>query len=219
MATVVVGGPGKHIGKTALVCGIVAALPEYRWVAVKFTTHDHSLANAEVAGPFEKKRGDREAKPASPRKDNIREEMTVGQGTDTARYLAAGAARAFLVTAQANDFPAALAAVRAILDPGPDASLAPSLGATANLIFESNRILGSLEPDICLAIHSGTTQPKPSFRLTTRRADAWVLQEGGAWKLPADEPAVPVFRLKELARIPIPMQAWLRARLGPVRCS
>ena len=43
MAVVVVGGGGRGVGKTALVCGVIAALPEMQWVAVKIAGHEHGL--------------------------------------------------------------------------------------------------------------------------------------------------------------------------------
>jgi hypothetical protein len=41
MAVIVVGGGGRGAGKTALVCGLMRALPEIKWTAVKITTHEH----------------------------------------------------------------------------------------------------------------------------------------------------------------------------------
>ena len=41
MAIIVVGGSNRGAGKTALVCGLIAALPEFHWIAVKVTDHDH----------------------------------------------------------------------------------------------------------------------------------------------------------------------------------
>ncbi|MGO9325411.1 MAG: hypothetical protein ACLP07_12695 [Terracidiphilus sp.] len=75
MAIIVVGGGGRGAGKTALVCGLMRALPEIPWTAVKITTHEHGKAAP------------------------IWEETTPGNTTDTARYLAAGARRALLVAA------------------------------------------------------------------------------------------------------------------------
>lgn len=81
MAIIVVGGNGKDIGKTAFVCGLIAALAEFRWTAVKITGHGHG-------------------KP-----DPIWEESRAGQETDTARYLAAGAHRALLVARRNGRIP------------------------------------------------------------------------------------------------------------------
>lgn len=74
MPVVVVGGSERGVGKTALVCGLIAALPEFGWTAVKVTDHPHGSGT-------------------------ILEEREVGPHADTGRYLAAGARRAYLVVA------------------------------------------------------------------------------------------------------------------------
>ncbi len=88
MAIVVFGGSSKDIGKTALVCGIISALSEFDWTAVKISGHDYEPApsNADATG-------------------TIREETSPGMDTDTARYLSAGARRALLVTRVGADVP------------------------------------------------------------------------------------------------------------------
>jgi hypothetical protein len=78
VATIVVGGSGRNVGKTALVCGLIAGLTEFRWIAVKLSAHDHG-----------------KQKP-------VWEETIAGDETDTARYLTAGAERALLVTAEGD---------------------------------------------------------------------------------------------------------------------
>src|ERR1700679_2396814 len=83
MAIIVGGGGGPGAGKTALMFGLMRALPEIPWTAVKITTHEHGHEHGQEHG---------EAIP-------IWEETSPGGGTDTARYLAAGARRALLVTA------------------------------------------------------------------------------------------------------------------------
>ena len=92
MAILVVGGSGKHVGKTTLVCGLIAALVEFRWTAVKVTDHDHG-------------------KP-----DPVWEETAAGPETDTARYLEAGACRALLVAKKNGRIP--LRALRKTTGPG-----------------------------------------------------------------------------------------------------
>jgi molybdopterin-guanine dinucleotide biosynthesis protein len=74
MAIVVVGGSGRSVGKTTLVCALIAALPEFRWTAVKISGHAHDHP------------------------EPVWEESASGEETDTERYLAAGAQRALLVT-------------------------------------------------------------------------------------------------------------------------
>jgi len=79
MAMIVVGGGGRGAGKTALICGLLRALPESNWTAVKITTHAHRHA------------------------ETIYEELLAGEATDTSRYLAAGAKCALLVTADEGE--------------------------------------------------------------------------------------------------------------------
>lgn len=76
MAIIVVGGGGRGAGKTALVCGLIRALPEIPWTAVKITSHAHGRAVP------------------------IYTETAAGESTDTARFLKSGAKRALLVTAE-----------------------------------------------------------------------------------------------------------------------
>lgn len=80
MAIIVVGGGGRGAGKTALICGLIRAMPELPWTAVKITSHAHEIPGS------------------------IFEEIAAGQETDTARYLSAGARRALLVKAREETF-------------------------------------------------------------------------------------------------------------------
>jgi hypothetical protein len=81
MFTVVIGGSGRGVGKTALACGLLRALSDLNWTAIKITRHDHGV-------------------PAP-----VWEATTAGGQNDTARYLEAGARRALLVTAPGADLP------------------------------------------------------------------------------------------------------------------
>jgi hypothetical protein len=81
MAVIIIGGSGRNVGKTALVCSLIGALPEYRFTAVKISNHDHGHP------------------------EPVWEETGSGEDTDTGRYMAAGAQRALLVTALDGDFP------------------------------------------------------------------------------------------------------------------
>ncbi len=93
MPVIVVGGSGRGVGKTSLVCGLVAGLPELRWTAVKLTSHAHGAG------------------------DSILEEHAPGQHTDTGRYLEAGAHRALLVTAQDSELDAVVQRLWEQIDP------------------------------------------------------------------------------------------------------
>jgi hypothetical protein len=194
MAIVVVGGNGRGVGKTALVSGVIAALPEFGWVAVKITAD----AYAGLPPVYEES-----AAREPSEEESAGKESATGQETDTARYLAAGARRAFLVAATDDDFGERLG------------ELLKLLGRESNLIFESNRVLRFLEPDVCLAIEPEAGTPrKSSFGLVEREMHAWVrrAKEGSAEQFfPGPQPE---FRLAEFERLTGPMQQWLRERLN-----
>ena len=177
MPIIVVGGSGRNVGKTSLVCGLIAVLPEFRWTAVKITSHAH---------------GERDA---------VWEETSAGSGTDTARYLAAAALRAFLVTAHEDDLPIA--------------KTWAALGSDTNVIFESNRIVRALRPDLCIGVIGGTgTEMKSSFEPFCRCADAFVIPvDGDVGGLQLPSPAK-LFRLPNFDRVSPEMLDWLRVRLA-----
>ncbi len=184
MAIIVVGGGGRGAGKTALVCGLMRALPEIPWTAVKITTHEHGKATP------------------------IWEETVPGQETDTARYLAAGARRALLVTAGEGELAPIVEQILKEASP------------LANVIFESNSVLRHLRPDICLcAASSPWTEPltepwsglKPSYDLVLERVDAMVERAGHDHIIEAQKIT---FRLASLERVSPTMLDWLRERLG-----
>lgn len=175
---VVVGGRGKHAGKTSLVCGIIAVLPEFVWTAVKITSHEHDAP------------------------EPVWEEKEPGQATDTARYLAAGARHALLVTAAPERLGET---IRPILE------LQCDRGPSAALIFESNRILEHVQPDLCLAVDGGSEyDPKPSFQLVTHPKNATVALGAMDEVLWGEKP---LFRLAALDRISGEMRAWIRTQL------
>jgi hypothetical protein len=177
VAIIVVGGSGKGVGKTSLVCGLIAALPEFQWTAVKVTSHSYG-----ATAP-------------------IWEETEAGLGTDTARYLEAGADRALLVGSGSGLVP---------LD-----ELWAAVGRGADLIFESNTIAGQVEADLCLGVVGSEADVKPSFEPFMMRMDAAVVVAGARTVLGAGELTVPVFRLEHMERVSPEMVRWVRGRLRP----
>lgn len=184
MAIVVVGGSGKDVGKTALVCAVIGALPEFAWTAVKITGHDYDapgLGRLEEWGPV------------------IHEESGVGEATDTARYLAAGARRALLATRPGGRVP---------ID-----EVRHALSGDRNVIFESNRIVEEIKADVVLGL-IGEGEIKPSFQRLLDVADA-VLSVGSA--IENVPQAMRRFRLESADRLPVELVGWLRERLGALR--
>ena len=47
MAIVVVGGHTRNIGKTSVVAGLIAAMPEMNWTAFKITQYGHGVCSAD----------------------------------------------------------------------------------------------------------------------------------------------------------------------------
>lgn len=190
MAVIVVGGSGRGVGKTSLVCGLIAALPEFAFSAVKITNHDHGQQDLVWEDPACEELA-------------WRKPIGTGTGKDTARYLAAGARRALLVAASDDSFAARLGEVWA------------KLGWGANVIFESIRVAEFLKPDLCLGVEAGGEESpvKLSFLPFLRRADALVTR--AVADSAALEPGVakPLFRLADLERISPEMMAWVRAAL------
>jgi len=175
MPTVVVGGSARHVGKTSLICGLIAAFPKCPWTAIKITSHDHGKSG------------------------HVWEETEPGQGTDTARYLAAGARRTLLVTACDGKIPAAQ--LRAVI------------AEDRWLIFETNQIQLVDEPGLVLAVAGAEkAEAKPSFAALLRRADAIIHTGSGPT---AQHSTRPVFVLPDLQHPSSDLINWMRTRLGP----
>src|SRR5690349_11706968 len=103
MKMVMVGGHTRNIGKTSVVEGIIRAMPEMNWTAIKITRFGHGVCSTsgelcECAVAEHAFAITTERKPAS--------------GTDTARFLAAGARRALWVRTGQGELLAALPALR-----------------------------------------------------------------------------------------------------------
>ena len=174
MPVVVVGGNGKDVGKTSLICGLIRVLPECQWVAAKVTTHEYGAAGS------------------------VAEEHEAGPQSDTSRFLAAGAKRAFLISAGEDELASAVGELR------------ERVGAGAALIFESNRVAEFVDADVCLAVVEDGRKEKPSFALFLQRADATVVR-GGSDGVILDE--FPQFALRDLERVSPEMTEWMREKL------
>lgn len=167
MAVVVVGGHTRNIGKTSVVAGLIAAMPELHWTAVKITQYGHGICSAN---------GEACDCATADHTIAVSEERQRDSGTDSSRYLAAGAARSFWVRTQQGELHEAMPRVRKLMD------------SAENVILESNSVLRFLRPDLALSVLDPSVADfKPSALRYLDRADALVMPDsaavdGSAWE-------------------------------------
>jgi molybdopterin-guanine dinucleotide biosynthesis protein len=152
MALIMVGGQAKNIGKTTLVCNIIAAFPGLQWIALKVTTHLHAPHDCELR--------------AQSKGWSLWEQIGSGPETDTARMLEAGAQCSFLLQIERNQLESACSAALKQLAPA------------ARVIIESSRAAECLSPDLFLVLIDSTrSDSKTSIREQLKRADGIVCRE------------------------------------------
>jgi hypothetical protein len=178
MAIVVVGGHTRNIGKTSVVTGLIARLPEFHWTAFKITQYGHGFCTADGA-PCDCQTDDHTIA--------VSQEHDSASGTDSARYLAAGAVRSLWVRTRQGMLSEAMPRIR------------KEIAAAENAILESNSVMQFLRPDLYLTVlDPATADFKDSARLFLDRADAVLFRSTGSgltphWKgvsakLMADKP-------------------------------
>ena len=161
MAIVVVGGHTRNIGKTSVVAGLIAALPARRWTAIKITQFGHGVCSAN-GEPCDCETADHTIA--------ISEERERASGTDSSRYLAAGAARSFWVRTRQGQLSEAMPRLRALL------------AASENVIVESNSVLRFLRPDVSLSVLDPAVEDfKASALRYLDRVDALVVPAGAVF--------------------------------------
>ncbi len=157
MAIVVVGGHTRNIGKTSVVAGLIAALPEYNWTAVKITQYGHGVCsiNGRSCGCA-----------VNEHTWSINEERDATGKGDTCRFLKAGARRSIWVRTKQGRLAEAVPALKL------------AISKAENIIFESNSLMGFIKPHVYLSVLDMATRDfKTSAREYLRAADAVVLHE------------------------------------------
>src|ERR1700676_4077193 len=159
MSLVVVGGHSRKIGKTTVAASLIAALPQYNWTAMKITQHGHGICSAagepcdcavEYDHPYA-----------------ITEESTAGS-TDSARFLGAGARRAYWLRTAVGQLGGAAQVIREIVE------------SSENLIVESNSIMQFWKPDLYIVVLDFETKDfKESALRFLDRADCLVTVGNG----------------------------------------
>ncbi len=157
MAIVVVGGHSRNVGKTSAVAGIIARTRDLHWTAFKITQFGHGFCSAN-------------GEPCDCQTDEhtiaVSAERPGATGTDSARFLQAGAVRSLWVRTRVGMLAEGMPRIR------------KEVAAAENAIFESNSVLRFLRPDLYLTVLDfGTADFKESARLYLDRADAILLRE------------------------------------------
>lgn len=180
MALVVIGGHSRSVGKTSVVAGLIAALPEFEWTAAKITQHGHGICSAN-GEPCDCATADHAWA--------ISEERDRSGKSDTSRFLVAGAVRSIWVRTEQGRLAEAMPALR------------HRLKGSRNVIMESNSVLKFLRPDLYLTVLDPSTADfKNSAREFLDRADAVILHQAPgtpAWHAVSLKPVAdrPVFHV------------------------
>jgi len=165
MATVVVGGHTRNIGKTTLAAQIIAAFPELAWTAMKITQYGHGVCSAN-GEPCDCATADHTIA--------VSEERNRESGTDTSRMLVAGAHRVLWVRTQQGELQQAMPRIR------------KEIAATENVLLESNSVLRFMKPDVYVAVlDPAVADFKSSALRYLDRADAIFVPGGTGLDSPA----------------------------------
>jgi hypothetical protein len=161
---IVIGGHTRSIGKTQLVCDIISTFPQANWIAGKITQYGHGVCaqngnNCDCAPDEHICAIEWESHPQS--------------GTDSARFLAAGAKRSFWLRTKQGFLAEGLPLMRDALKQ----ALSGSEVDSPSLILESNSLMQFLKPSLYFAVVDPAREDfKDSARVALDRADALVLR-------------------------------------------
>lgn len=154
MRIVVIAGQARKVGKTSVMAGLIRATRQLNWSAVKISTHQGSALHAGGAVGSQDKRD---------LPFTLAEDKEASPFTDTGRYLAAGARRAFWLQVKSGCVDKAIAA------------LIKALANEDNVLIESGSVLSVLRPEVAiLVLDRARREVKPNFRRALARADAVV---------------------------------------------
>jgi hypothetical protein len=187
------------VGKSTVVAGLISALPEFAWTAIKISRYDPGVCpiNGSDCGCEEAQHPFR-----------IDEEMDRVAHTDSSRFLAAGARRSFWARVRYGQFPAAMEELRPIIGFGPQC------------IIESNSIMGYLKPALYVVVlRLDVADWKTSASEYLGRADVAIvtgesaLEPLGREILNPVPTALPMFSYPEPGPLPDGLVAMVRGRL------
>jgi hypothetical protein len=163
---IVVGGHTRSIGKTQLVCDLIAALPSAKWLAGKITQYGHGVCatnghDCDCAPTEHIVALDWESNPQS--------------GTDSARFLQSGAARSFWLRTKQGYLAEGMQPLRAAIAKSSESAG----GHTLNVIVESNSLMQFVKPSLYITVLDAAREDfKDSARHMLDRADVFVFRRG-----------------------------------------
>jgi hypothetical protein len=198
MSILIIGGHSRSVGKTSVVAGIIRALPELRWTALKVTQYGHGICSADGS-------------PCDCASDDhswaVTEERDRSGESDTSRFLVAGAEKVYWVRTRQGMLAEAMPRIRQVIAPA------------QNVIFESNSLMKFLRPDLYVTVLDFANPDfKDSAREFLDRADAVVAQNydsPSAWSNVSLKPvaAKPVFRITPPEYVTDEIVEFVRSRL------
>lgn len=185
---IVIGGHTRSIGKTQLVCDVIRAFPKVNWVAGKITQYGHGVCAQNGQ--------DCDCAPDE-HVSAFAWERDARSGTDSARFLAAGAQQSFWLRTKQGFLAEGLPLMRAALEKLANTNTRADSSTDRNaenedhpsaVILESNSLLQFLRPSLYFAVVDPSRDDfKDSARSALDRADALVLR--GAMNPASSEPA------------------------------
>ena len=198
MAIVVVGGHSRSVGKTSVVAGLIAGLPEFHWTALKITQYGHGIcsANGELCDCA-----------TDDHSWAVTEERDRSGKSDSSRFLVSGASRSLWVRTRQGMLAEAMPRVR------------KELAAAENAILESNSVMRFLRPDLYLTVLDASTADfKVSAQEFLDRADAVILHDGKnqvTWSNVSLKPVAgkPMFRIQPPQYVVPELVEFVRDRL------
>jgi hypothetical protein len=208
MSLIVIGGHTRNVGKTSLMAGLIAALRERHWTAVKISQYGHGVCSVN-------------GKTCNCAVDEHRWAITevhdAAGDSDTSRFLAAGAAQALWVRSKQGRLEEAIPAFQ------------KRIAGHENVIIESNSVVGFLQPDVYLTVLDfAIADFKESARRYLPRADAVVLHDPAAnghkepaWEQvsPAQLAGKPVFYISPPPYISPEIVDFVRQKIGPLHAQ
>ena len=204
MPIVVIGGHSRSVGKTSVVAGLISALHDRHWTALKITQYGHGICSAN-------------GKTCDCATDDhtfaVSEEKNQSGESDTSRFLVAGAAHSWWVRTQQGRLAEAMPRIRQIL------------AGAENAIIESNSILRFLKPDLYLTVlDPATADFKSSAQQFLDRADAVLLHASSdspnpTWERVSLKPVIdrPMFAIQPPKYVTPEVIEFVRNRLTDFR--